>query len=370
MRNRALCITRNVIPYVKELRNLAGSVTASILMQQLDYWFDRSPDGFWKFLEPSFHKMYKQGDSWTEELGFSAKEFWTAFKQIGIAYKSKTQFENAVDKFQGRFYASYYDRKQGLTFYFRNHLLVDRQLDELMRMPTPQRAKALREGNKVSKSRNDDRSVTEVTNRQLDIYRDYSDNLLYSGSPQASESTVEEVEPVRALPGSADRAIEKEKAQLKVRVKGLLNQKTLSRNIAKMIDELDVAAVEDAIETLELKKQEGLDKPKWAAYFVGILKRKIDPNLNQKPLTQTQLKKMHKERQKYASYEINEASPPIRIKRGTEWLNVAFGGFYYDEFYDDYVVNYYLFKEFENKRYVNRDTFNQVKYSGVEVYPA
>lgn len=37
MQNYILSNIRTCIPYIKELRNIAGSVTASILMQQLDY---------------------------------------------------------------------------------------------------------------------------------------------------------------------------------------------------------------------------------------------------------------------------------------------------------------------------------------------
>lgn len=56
MRNRLLSLTRNSIPYVKELRSIAGSVTAVILWQQLDYWFEKYPDGFFKFMSPPEHE--------------------------------------------------------------------------------------------------------------------------------------------------------------------------------------------------------------------------------------------------------------------------------------------------------------------------
>ena len=52
VRNRFLGVTRNTIPYLMELREIAGSVSATVLMQQLDYWFIRYPEGFYKFLEP------------------------------------------------------------------------------------------------------------------------------------------------------------------------------------------------------------------------------------------------------------------------------------------------------------------------------
>lgn len=133
--NRILAITRNTIPYVKELRQFVDSVAGCILMQQLDYWFERYPDGFYKFQSPTEHPQYKPEQSWTEELGFSKEEFRTAFDKIGIRYKSKSEHRSATDKFQGKFYCSYHDRSQGLTYYFRNHGLVDLALDSMLVKP-------------------------------------------------------------------------------------------------------------------------------------------------------------------------------------------------------------------------------------------
>ena len=132
MKNRILHLTRNTIPYVKELHPIAGGVLGCLVMQQLDYWFEGHPEGYYKFLMPSDHPAYKIGDSWTEELGMSVDEFRTAFDKIGIRYKSKSEFDKAEDKFQGKFYCSYVDRRSNLTYYFRNHDLVDAALDELL----------------------------------------------------------------------------------------------------------------------------------------------------------------------------------------------------------------------------------------------
>lgn len=75
MKNKTLAITRSCIPYFKELRVLTGSVTATILMQQLDYWFEKgSGEAFYKFKAPCENRYYKSGDSFTEELGFSAED--------------------------------------------------------------------------------------------------------------------------------------------------------------------------------------------------------------------------------------------------------------------------------------------------------
>lgn len=136
MRNKVLALSADFIPYVKELRKLTGSVTASILMQQLDFRFYQKPEGFYKFQAPCKNTAYKQGDSWSEELGFSVEEFRTAFDKIGLRHESKTAYDAAEDAFideNGKeyFYACYHDRISGLTYYFRNHDLLDRALDDL-----------------------------------------------------------------------------------------------------------------------------------------------------------------------------------------------------------------------------------------------
>lgn len=118
-----------VIPYYPALSVKLGSVTSAILLRQLEYWFRKMEyRPFYKFLKPCEHRSYKTGESWTEELGMSEAEFRTAFTKIGIVYKSKKEFDNSQDKFQGKYYCSYIDRLERKTYYFRNHELV-RKLD-------------------------------------------------------------------------------------------------------------------------------------------------------------------------------------------------------------------------------------------------
>jgi len=119
------------IPYIPGLRKLTGSVTSAILMARLEYHFEtiRSPC-FYKFLEPpeTGHRDYRHGDSWTEELAFSKEEFRTAFDKIGTRYTSKTQYDKAKSigsEFGDKFYCSCYDRRSGLTSYYRNHKKVN-----------------------------------------------------------------------------------------------------------------------------------------------------------------------------------------------------------------------------------------------------
>lgn len=109
------------ICYYPELVTITESITAALMMSQLEFWFKtREGKSFYKFLEPCEHERYKEGDSWQEELGMSSSEIRSAFKKIGMPYKSKKAFNEAEDIFKGKYYASYYDRIRKVTYYFRN----------------------------------------------------------------------------------------------------------------------------------------------------------------------------------------------------------------------------------------------------------
>ena len=84
----------NLIPYRKELNEITGGVTATILLQQIIYWHGKAGGDFYKFIAPCNHEKYREGDSWTEELGFTRKEFLTAYaklEKLGIVSKKIDQ---------------------------------------------------------------------------------------------------------------------------------------------------------------------------------------------------------------------------------------------------------------------------------------
>lgn len=75
-----------MIKYRPELRRACKSVTSAILLQQIIFhWENKGRNPFYKFKDICSHSLYKTGDSWCEELGFSKKEFDKALKNI--AYK-------------------------------------------------------------------------------------------------------------------------------------------------------------------------------------------------------------------------------------------------------------------------------------------
>ena len=75
---------RTISAYRPRLTKLVGSVTATILLQQISFLYAKNGnEPFCKFRSPCEHKAYKPGDSWTEELGFGLEEFDCALKKIG-----------------------------------------------------------------------------------------------------------------------------------------------------------------------------------------------------------------------------------------------------------------------------------------------
>lgn len=121
------------IKFYPALLSFTGCEKATLISGKLEYWFSnpKYENGFYKFIEPCAHPLYRKGDSWSEELGFSRKLFAKAFDVIGVRYNSKSAYLKAEDKFQGKLYASYHDRKTNRTYFVRNHEFTSQLLEKL-----------------------------------------------------------------------------------------------------------------------------------------------------------------------------------------------------------------------------------------------
>ena len=109
------------IKHDQRIRRIIGCDRATLIFDRLEFYSSRQPDGFYKFIEPNSHKLYKKDDSWTELLDCHRTSFWRAFKFIGKKHTSRWTFEESEDKFEGKLYASYYDRLTNRMFFVRNH---------------------------------------------------------------------------------------------------------------------------------------------------------------------------------------------------------------------------------------------------------
>lgn len=140
MKNRILGAANNWTPYIKELKLVAGSVNASLIWQALEAKFMYfGADTFYYFITPpkAENKLYKVGNSWTEQLFFTIDELTTGFDKICTAYKSRTAFllaEKAGDVFAGMPFARYLDREKYVIYYFRNNTVADYVADCLCTM--------------------------------------------------------------------------------------------------------------------------------------------------------------------------------------------------------------------------------------------
>jgi len=125
----AIAEDRNIIPYRKSLRALAGSVTSTILLQQIIFRSQNHDDAtFYKFRAPCSHELYRPGDSWTEELGFSVKEFDAALAHIATKItRGKSKFE-VMDSTDAKSLVLYWTDASRVTWYMLNRDLLGKCL--------------------------------------------------------------------------------------------------------------------------------------------------------------------------------------------------------------------------------------------------
>ena len=280
MKNKILTLFRNNIPYIKELRILAGSITASILMQQLDYWFEKSPGGFYKFLEPCENsKLYKKGDSWTEELGFSRSEFKTAFEKIGVSYKSKREFTEALktgNLFQGKFYCCYIDRIKNITVYYRNHELLDLELEKLLDNTNKENILAIEQEflfkkiDKVELRKNRDKDLKNKEENIKSVNEESSTPYAAKVKFDITETTTEKKNTDREKKAKVN-SIEKVKDKLKdVLGQSVENPQILDSKVSKISALVVSLGLEKVLKTL--------DKIKENKFLMDLRKKKGDLN--------------------------------------------------------------------------------------------
>lgn len=113
---------KNILLYRPELNALTNYIPATILLERIIYhWFINDRQKFYKFKVPpeTEHKLYRAGDSWCEELGFTPKVFDKAIKTIGFKL-GKTK--NLIKKSEA--FVIYYTDRERLTWYELNEKLV------------------------------------------------------------------------------------------------------------------------------------------------------------------------------------------------------------------------------------------------------
>lgn len=112
------------IPYRPAFNAITGNVLGSIFLQQVLYrWFQNGRRPFYKFNEPCQHSLYRDGDSWVEELGFTISQFYTARQAVACRVHtgdSKTELRQQYVVLYWR------DKDDKLWYELNEELLLDR----------------------------------------------------------------------------------------------------------------------------------------------------------------------------------------------------------------------------------------------------
>lgn len=131
MKNHALARASMAIPYHAQFTKYTKNPIATLLMQQLEYWFSKYSNGFYKIIGKGNKNEKDSEDSWCTELQISYFKFNRAFQSIGKIYKSKTEYDNSPDKFQGKPYLLYHDKKNERPVFLRNHEIADDLINKI-----------------------------------------------------------------------------------------------------------------------------------------------------------------------------------------------------------------------------------------------
>ncbi len=206
--------------FYPSLQAYTGSALSTLIIGKLEFWFsyDKYRDSFYKFVEPCESPLYRPGDSWSEELCVSRKIFNKAFDIIGVRYKSKSDYLNAEDTFQGKLYASYHDRKTNRTYYVRNHGYVSQLLLRLVSTKTPNsstKQKVKKEAvilPQKTYSQNSSSGLSQGRSRNGDLGRSYvrvssfihKETSSLSGSDQESISNTPVIKTPGQMPAEKD----------------------------------------------------------------------------------------------------------------------------------------------------------------------
>jgi len=125
---------QNLIAYRKRLNSLTGSVLATILLQQTIFWWEKQGGDFYKYKAPCGAKLYRPGDSWIEELGFSRDEFNSARAKIASKVPNLTAQKNQEIKLPET-YVWYWTTIGRVTWYRVNVQLLSKHLISLYVKP-------------------------------------------------------------------------------------------------------------------------------------------------------------------------------------------------------------------------------------------
>jgi len=107
------------------LRQFKFSDEAILIIDRLEYWFEKFPDGFYKHTTDCADQKELPGECWVKELGISRPTFKKYFAEIGAIYTDPQKC--LEEEFQAKYYYSVMlEGDNHRTLYQRNHSKANR----------------------------------------------------------------------------------------------------------------------------------------------------------------------------------------------------------------------------------------------------
>jgi len=141
MKNRGEAKRRKGIPLRPDWAQKLGGTLQALIFQQLEFKTGALPQsefGFHKFITPPTNpnnEYYRTGESWSEELSCSAHLFNQSFKDFGVSFSGMSEFNQKLnsggDVFGGKMYLKIKDGNTNLTWFLRNHQVVEKWLVDM-----------------------------------------------------------------------------------------------------------------------------------------------------------------------------------------------------------------------------------------------
>jgi hypothetical protein len=263
-----------VIPYRPQLKAFFGSSNAAILYAQLEYWFAKNRgESFYKFNAPCDQPKYNLGDSLREELAFSDEEIEKASKRICRMFKSKKEFDQATDKFDGMPMCCYYDRVTYMKFYFRNHEICDyinsKDSDEL---PVFQDTRSVDQSviNGVIESANYGLPNPHITDSILYLYKRLQQYITQDCESFPKSIAKSDTETTSSLGEQKDQAVEDSMIQSNVRKK-TLEPRGAGRGAAEISEDGQKFAKWFSTKT-QMKRFKDSDLKSWGETYDKLIK--------------------------------------------------------------------------------------------------
>lgn len=192
------------VSFSVESKQYFGSYKTAIVFEEMEKWFFWSGKNkmkqngfntFWKFVNPAKkHKAYRQGDSWQEAIGMERRAFNRAFGKIGIRHRSKTDFMKSPDKFQGKPFACYFDRKAAQMTFVRNDLVADQICSKIRGRKNNNKYYEKLKENENGRSCNGENRLPDPPPTRARIYNNTNTTTIKAISPQKEPSIPPKVE--------------------------------------------------------------------------------------------------------------------------------------------------------------------------------